>query len=405
MAEPPLYSDAPLAGRHVAVVGAGIAGNAMALLAARAGARVTLFEASPEPRTVGAGILLQPNGLAVLDGLGLGPALEHAGRAVTRLRIADAAGDVLMDAPVPRFAAGLDHGLVLRRRDLLAVLVDAARAHPRVTCRFGEEVQDVAADGTVTVGHLGGRQTLASDLVVGADGVYSRVRKRGNFEPTVGRGPWYVRGIGPATPLDTLTEHWTSLGIFGVAPLRDATYFYASASRGDLAEAIEQRDLEFFRRTWAEVLPLAEPLLGAVRRFDDLVVNQVIRVDCRRWVDGRLVLVGDAAHAMAPNLGQGAGSALVDAAVLAWALGETSDQGQALADYEGERRAGVRPVQDLAGRLATVSEIGLPGLRHVRDAAVRVLAGWLGGEVAMRLAEQVNPLWMRTVARGPEEES
>jgi 2-polyprenyl-6-methoxyphenol hydroxylase-like FAD-dependent oxidoreductase len=404
VAEPPLFTDTPLTGRHIAVVGAGIAGSALALLAARAGARVTLFEAAPEPRTAGAGILLQPNGLAVLDGLGLGPALERAGRAVTHLRIADAAGEVLLDAPVPRFADGLDHGLVLRRRDLLAVLVDAVRAHPLVTCRFGEEVQDVAADGTVAVGPPGDRRALTAELVVGADGVYSRVRKRGRFAATVGRGVWYVRGLGPAVPVDTLTEHWTPLGIFGVAPLDGATYFYASASQGDLAEAIEQRDFEHFRRTWTAVLPVAGDVLADIARFDELVVNQVIRVDCARWVDGRLVLVGDAAHAMAPNLGQGAGSALVDAAVLAWALGETPDQDRALADYERERRAGVRPVQDLAGRLATVSEIGLPGLRHVRDAAVRLLAGWLGGELAMRLAEQVNPLWMRTVARGPDVE-
>ena len=153
------------------------------------------------------------------------------------------------------------------------------------------------------------------------------------------------------------------------------------------------------------MLPLAGEVLAPVARFDELVVNQVIRVDCARWVDGRLALIGDAAHAMAPNLGQGAGSALVDAAVLAWALCDTPDQARALAAYEQERRGGVRPVQDLAGRLATVSEIGLPGLRHVRDLSVRLLSGWLGGELAMRLAEQVNPLWMRPVARAPDHEA
>ena len=92
--------------RHVVVVGGGIGGLTAALLLARAGARVTLFEAQPAARTVGAGMLLQPNGLAVLYGLDLDERLLRRGARLERLRVADPAGVPNLDVPVPRFAEG-----------------------------------------------------------------------------------------------------------------------------------------------------------------------------------------------------------------------------------------------------------------------------------------------------------
>jgi 2-polyprenyl-6-methoxyphenol hydroxylase-like FAD-dependent oxidoreductase len=145
-------------------------------------------------------------------------------------------------------------------------------------------------------------------------------------------------------------------------------------------------------------------VLAGVERFEDLVVNQVIRVDCERWAADRVVLIGDAAHAMAPNLGQGANSALVDAAVLVWELAQPGEQKDALARYEARRRPAVRLVQDTADRLGWLSDVMHPALRWLRDGAVRWLGSWLLGEVSMRLVEQTDPLWLRLVAGNPRGE-
>ena len=97
------------------------------------------------------------------------------------------------------------------------------------------------------------------------------------------------------------------------------------------------------------------------------MIHPVRRVDCERWHDGALVLVGDAAHAMAPNLGQGANSALVDAAVLLDELRRAADLPAALAAYEARRRPAVRWVADTADRLGALAEWTHPAARWLRD--------------------------------------
>jgi salicylate hydroxylase len=389
--------------RHVVVVGGGIGGLTAALLLARAGARVTLFEAQPAARTVGAGMLLQPNGLAVLYGLDLDERLLRRGARIERLRVADPAGVPILDVPVPRFAEGLDHALVLRRCELLAALVDLVRAEPRVERRFDAEVLAATPAGEVTYRTPAGPATLAADLVVGADGAHSRIRKHGRFDARVRRSHRYARGLGPPLPLEGLTEYWTALGIFGVAPVDGGTYFYAATDAPALRAALADGDAAGFRAAWARALPLAGEVLAGVGRVEDLVLTQVIRVDCARWCDGRLVLVGDAAHAMAPNLGQGAGSALSDATVLAWELARPGDLAAALARYEARRRHAVRIVQNLAEQLAWLAALTAPGLRTMRDHAVRLLGRWLVGDLTLRLVEQQDPLWLRLAAADPAE--
>ena len=392
-----------LDGKHVAVVGAGIGGVTTAILAARVGARVTLFERQPEPRAVGAGILLQPNGLAVLYGLDLDERLARRGVRLSSLRVADATRHVIVDVAVPRFAAGLDHALVLRRGDLLAALLDLVTAEPGVECRFGADVIDVSAAGEVAYRHADGTDRLAAALVVGADGVHSRVRKQSGIRVHVGRGHRYVRGVGPELPLDAMTEHWTGLGIFGVAPLRHGSYFYASTGAPTLTAALDERDLALFRDTWAATLPLAGEALAGVRRMDELVIEHALRVDAERWAAGRVVLLGDAAHAMAPNLGQGAGSALADAVVLVRELAQPGEIEAAVARYEARRRPAVRVVQDIAGWLGWLSDLTAAPVRGLRDTLVRRVGRLLVGDLGMRLVEQQDPLWLRMAAENPSE--
>ena len=275
---------------------------------------------------VGGGILLQPNGLAVLYALGLREALHSRAHVSSAGSIRDERGRTILDVPVPNFGAGLDHVLAVRRSHLTGVLADAVAATPGIEVITGAEVIDAHRSGAVSYRLHGTEHRLVADLVVGADGVHSTVRRYGAFGArSKTRRSIYVRGTvddaGGTGEATQAAEYWTPLGLFGVSPLGDGTtYFYADATAADVTAAIVDLDLERFRSVWTDVLPACRGVLDRIAATRSLLVNAVRRVDCDTFVDGRLVLLGDAAHAMEPTLGQGANSAFVDAAVLAGVL-------------------------------------------------------------------------------------
>jgi 2-polyprenyl-6-methoxyphenol hydroxylase-like FAD-dependent oxidoreductase len=376
---------------------------ATALLLAKVGASVTVVERVEFPAAVGAGLLLQPNGLAVLRALGLGGELERGGcRLADGIALRGGGGALLLGLSMPDFGSGLDHVLAVRRSHLYGVLLAAARAHPAVTMLLGTEVAGAHPDGRVEVSGPGGTRVVSGEVVVGADGVGSTVRGCGDFGGGVRPGgARYVVGLVPGTDVDLRGEYWTGLGLFGgVAVDRTSTYLFAAADAPAVAHAVDRGDLVAFRALWTKALPLAGPALGRVAHWDELRLIEARRVDCERWVDGRLVLVGDAAHAMAPNIGQGANSALVDAAVLSLELAADQPVEQALARYAARRRPAVRRVQDAADRLAHASRLTNPVLRRLRDAGLRRL-GQARGVVQRqaRSVQQEDPAWLYTALR------
>jgi 2-polyprenyl-6-methoxyphenol hydroxylase-like FAD-dependent oxidoreductase len=387
-------------GRTVVVAGGGIAGMAAALLLARTGALVTVVERVAAPEAVGAGLLLQPNGLAVLRALGLGGELERSShRLVDGIALRDACGAVLLYPTVPDFGFGLDHVLAVRRSHLYGVLLAAVQACPTVSTRLGVEVTRAHPDGRVEISGRSGTRVVTGEVVVGADGVGSTVRDHGGFGASVHpNGARYVLGLVPGVDLGLDGEHWTRLGLFGGVPVdRASTYLFAAADAPAVADAVAQRDLSAFRGLWTRALPPAGPALDRVASWEELLVIEARRVDCERWVDGRLVLVGDAAHAMAPNLGQGANSALADAAVLAVELAADQPVEQALLRYAARRRRPVRRVQDAADRLAQASRLTNPVLRRLRDTGLRHMGKaerWMDRQA--RSVQQEDPAWLYT---------
>jgi 2-polyprenyl-6-methoxyphenol hydroxylase-like FAD-dependent oxidoreductase len=352
------------------IVGGGIGGLATALLLARAGASVTLLERAAEPAGSGAGILLHPNGSAVLAGLGLGAALEREGHPMTTATVRGSGGAPVFELAVPDFGPGLGHVLAVRCALLHSILLAAAGAEPVIDCRLGATVKNATAGGTVDLDWRGRTSSIEADLVVGADGGRSTVRRAGSFGAREHeRRHRYVRGLVARHHDDVEGAEWTALGLFGCAAVDARTCcFHASATAAPITTA---RDLPAFQDAWARASPAAGRVVGRVSRFEDLLVTTTGRVDCDRWHDGRLVLLGDAAHAMAPTLGQGANSALVDAVVLTAELAATTSVPDALERYARRRKRAVTRVQDRADRIAWLSALTSPGGRRLRDIALR----------------------------------
>lgn len=378
------------------VCGAGIGGAATALLLAATGWQVTVLERAADPATLadgGTALVLAPNGLAVLDALGLGAAVRRRSVLLPGgLPLRDERGRVLRPVQVAPRPDGRDEFAVLLRSDLIGLLHRALARDDRVRLRLGCRVRHAEPVGRVTTAD-GSR--LDGLLVVGADGTRSAVREAvdipARVAPAVVR---FVRLLSRVAPPDGLAgEHWTRLGLFGLAPTPAGSYVYACPTQATVSDSVRRADLAAFREAWTELIPAAAPVLDDVRRWEDVLVSDVSEVRCERLVRGRAALVGDAAHAMTPHLGQGANSALVDAAVLAAELARTDSVTAGLRAYDGRRRLAVRRVQAASRRLMRLAAARSGPGRLARD----VLLRWSGGQAGALLQE--DPGWLAGVGR------
>jgi 2-polyprenyl-6-methoxyphenol hydroxylase-like FAD-dependent oxidoreductase len=241
-------------------------------------------------------------------------------------------------------------------------------------------------------------ESLRAELIIGADGAHSRVRDCGNFGATVRRGIRYVRMLVPGE-VATGVEAWTPAGLFGAFAVDDGTYAFASCGTDECRAALEARDLDAFRVTWGRAYAPSTRVLAGLETFDELIQNEVVKVKCARWVDGSLILVGDAAHAMAPNLDQGANSALVDTATLCEELRRAPSLTAALAAWQNRRRPAVRRVARVSESLGLLAEVTNPVARTLRDRLLLPVLSLFSSERAVAQLMQESPDALRAIGQ------
>ena len=305
---------------HIAIVGYGTAGQAAALLLARDGHRVEVFERAPEPGPVGAGFLLQPTGLQVLWELGLLPDVLAHGRRVNRLYGETPCGRAVMDMRYSGLDARL-FGLGMQRGALFTLLAEAwagqGMLHP------GHAI-DAISDDTRRIRDPHGRWHGPFDLVVAADGSASRLRGATGAVKREAMYPWgalwRLVPQGDWAWGDELRQRYVAarkmIGLLpvGTRPGDDTPRlsFFWSLPVADF-DGWRARGLPAWRDEIARLWPEADARLADTVDPDQLARASYRDVTLRHWHRDRLVVLGDAAHGMSPQLGQGVNMALMDA--------------------------------------------------------------------------------------------
>ncbi|SNY60071.1 2-polyprenyl-6-methoxyphenol hydroxylase [Paractinoplanes atraurantiacus] len=342
-------------------------GLAAAVALTRQGWTVTVLERAAALENVGAGLAVAPNGLRALDVLGLGERVraQAALQGTAGIQRPDGRWISRTDASAAETRFGLPT-IVIHRATLIQLLSEAA-VSGGVTLRLNTPVEDAEVPG---------------DLVVAADGLHSAVRRKlfpSAPGPTyTGMTSWRFIVPRPAGELE-MSETWGDGAVVGVVNLGDdRVYCYATAPAppGERADDERAELLRWFGG-WHEPIP---SLMSAA--------TEIIRTDIRcldtplpAFHKGRVALLGDAAHAMTPNLGQGACQALEDAVVLAAHAGDLA----AYSDQRAPRTADVAAASRRVGRLA-----GLRGpAASLRNAGMAV-AGKLGPNLVLR---QMDPVF------------
>ncbi|WP_326770950.1 FAD-dependent monooxygenase (plasmid) [Streptomyces sp. NBC_01591] len=339
------------------VVGAGVGGLTTAIGLRRAGWVVSIIERRTELERYGTAFGIHPTAQAALDRLGVGEAFRDRAVPYRGARIRTPEGKVMASLPLERIErkAGRPE-LLISRPYLIDALLAGLEAFGDVPLKLGENVCDVKA---LAAGH---------DLVVGADGIRSAVRTARFGERSGPRRVGTVACIGVADfESGVYGETWGRGRFFGMTPVEPGrTNWYAT-----VPEAVTAEDLRGYFEDWHDPIP---------RILTETDPSTWIRYEMRHLFPalptfvhgGRVALVGDAAHAMTPNLGQGACTAILDAEALTRAVAEHGRAGlpSALRAYDSERR---RSAQRIAFGSRSLHRFMSTERTRLRDSLVSML--------------------------------
>ncbi|GAA4639477.1 FAD-dependent monooxygenase [Actinoallomurus vinaceus] len=331
----------------VLVVGGGIGGLATALALDKAGFEVTVYEAHPHADAdIGAFLTLASNGMIALAQVDAARPVAEAGFSLTTLRLVDDAGAEVAVRPMGEHDDPLTRYRCLRRAELCTAL-RSETSRRGIEIRHGKRLVAAAEDATGVQARFGDGDTARCDLLVGADGLNSTVRRLIDpaADPRRYAGQRVFYGYAAAAPPSARPETFEMVrggaAAFGYAVSPEGeTYWFARVADDELsAEEIEAGTAERWKR---ELVPLlrrdATPAADIVAATGDrlMVTNAYDLPAVGRWHTRRMLIIGDAAHAASPATGQGASMALEDAVVLAKALRDANTT--ALETYERLRR-------------------------------------------------------------------
>jgi 2-polyprenyl-6-methoxyphenol hydroxylase-like FAD-dependent oxidoreductase len=325
----------------VGVVGLGVAGAAVATLLAQQGHRVTLLEQADRLGPLGAGVLLQPSGQAVLEHLGLREAVCQRAAPITLLNARHWNGRPLIQTRYTDFhpdcrAYGVHRGVLF---DALHRLLRQTSASIQPSCEIRS--RQLQPDGRVTLHDTCGGEHGPFDFVLATDGSRSRMRDACGLPARVtpyNHGTLWIIVPGTGVPGQLLQVVRGNRYLFGLLPLGDGLVTLYWGVRAEDVPTLRERGIESLKAEILAFAPEAESVLEHVIDWEQLLFTSYQHVHQPRWYDSHTLFLGDACHAMSPHLGQGVNLALLDAWQFARSLGRSASPRAAFAHYARARR-------------------------------------------------------------------
>jgi 2-polyprenyl-6-methoxyphenol hydroxylase-like FAD-dependent oxidoreductase len=381
---------------NITIVGAGFAGLASAVLLARQGHTVTVFEQFASPQAVGAGVLIQPTGLAAMKTLGVLDEVLQKGSKIESLYGVTPKGRPVIDIQYKDWRTD-SFGLGLHRGVLFQSLWAAAAA-AGVRIQTGAPITDLAS-------------LRRDDLRIIADGSHSALRAQTGLPFKQSMYPWgAVWAVLPDPQHSYGTTLWQwyrqanqMLGIMPTGqtpndPTPVVSLFWSMHQ--DRYPAFLAAGIDAWKAQVLALNPACEALLSSIQSIDQLTWARYYDVVMPRYHSAETVVIGDAAHAMSPQLGQGTNLALMDAVALGQCVAQANDVAQALNNYTFARKQHLEYYSQVSRLLTPVFQSDLSVLPWLRDALmarslrwpiagkinletlVGVRTGWLGGRIA-----------------------
>ncbi len=338
------------------IIGGGIGGLATAIALRNVGIEVVVFERVVQLHEVGAGLSLWANAIKALKLLGLADVINKISIPEVQGSIRSWRGEVLTTTSAEELQRALGQpNIVLHRAELYAALLDALKTEP---VHFGQLCTGFQQDTTGVTAHFADGTQVRGDLLIGADGLHSVVRAQlqGKQKPSyAGYTAW--RSVVNFAPERLLPgETWGAGMRFGQVPMSgQRAYWFATKNAPEGSHSPDGEKAELLRifRDWhAPIAALIEASAESTILRNDIYD----RPPLRRWGENRVTLLGDAAHPMTPNLGQGACQALEDAVVLARGLRDSNDVVAALRTYEAQRIPRTSSIVTQSRRVGTIGQ-------------------------------------------------
>ena len=361
------------------IIGAGIAGLTAALALRQRGIEAVVYEAAPQILPLGAGIWLAPNAMQVFERLGLAARIDAGGVSLHAIEIVDGQMRPILRTNQARVRARFGHGTTAIRRATLQGLLLAEVGPAGV--QLGQACTGLAQDPAGVTVTFGDGRTVRAGFVVAADGIHSPVRAQ--LFPGVrpgGHGHLVWRGLA-AVPLAppyqrAIREAWAGGVRFGFSEIEEGLVDWFAAVPGSFGRAREGLRARLQRAFAGFAYPV--PALLAATPEAAIIRNEVLDLPALpAWHRGRVCLIGDAAHATTPYLGQGGCQAVEDAYALALCLGQQPhDPAAAFAAMQRLRRARAHHVRRTS-RLIGHAGYWQGAAGALRNAAIRATPQWV----------------------------